>query len=65
MSGFGAGTPATAQVDEQRAFIAEAKRINRLDIKVPKFSNGLTQDVKAFVDTISWKHTISRSDYEK
>ncbi|KAL5345070.1 hypothetical protein ACLOAV_010024 [Pseudogymnoascus australis] len=71
MSGVGGahghpgGAPATGQMEDRRAFIAEAKKINRQDLKVPKFGNAPTQDVQAFVDAVSWKHGITRAGFER
>ncbi|KFY31816.1 hypothetical protein V493_00779 [Pseudogymnoascus sp. VKM F-4281 (FW-2241)] len=55
--------PMAASDRERRAFIAEAKRINRQDLKVPKFGNGPTQDVQAFIDAVSWKHGITSTEF--
>ncbi|KAL5346069.1 hypothetical protein ACLOAV_009100 [Pseudogymnoascus australis] len=50
--------------DERRAFIKGAKRINRQDLKVLKFANGL-KDVQTFIDAVSWKHGITRAEFQR
>ncbi|OAF55424.1 hypothetical protein VC83_08379 [Pseudogymnoascus destructans] len=64
MSAYPSGGPATRAPGDRQAFLEEARRINRRDLTVEKFTNAPAQDIQAFVDSISWKHGITRAEWD-